>query len=310
MLLCPLMWYGNAREEDMDFGQFCILFRSVFLEGLGRPFAGIRVILRNLVKRFRALGGELRLRSGVQRLLVENGQVTGVELDNGEKLLARRVLSSAGWRETMRMCQDVSQEQSPHAAGQLSFVETVAILDTPPQRVGYDRTVVFYNDSDRFHWRKPQESLCDVRTGVICSPNNFLYEEHLGELPDNLVRITTLANYDRWSQLSDAAYPLEKMRWFDRITESAVRFVPDFRRHIIDTDTFTPKTIRRFTWHENGAVYGAPDKHLDGRTHLPNLFVCGSDQGLVGIVGAIISGIMIANRHLLGPSPAEAPCDA
>jgi hypothetical protein len=30
----------------------------------------------------------------------------------------------------------------------------------------------------------------------------------------------------------------------------------------------------------------------------------------VGIVGAIISGIMIANRHLLGPSPAEAPCDA
>ncbi len=32
MLLCPLMWYGNAREQDMDFGQFSIMFRSIFLE--------------------------------------------------------------------------------------------------------------------------------------------------------------------------------------------------------------------------------------------------------------------------------------
>ncbi|MCP3694099.1 MAG: NAD(P)-binding protein, partial [Planctomycetaceae bacterium] len=33
MLLCPVMWYGNSRENDMDFAQFCIMFRSIFLEG-------------------------------------------------------------------------------------------------------------------------------------------------------------------------------------------------------------------------------------------------------------------------------------
>ena len=27
MLFCPLMFYGSAREHDMDFGQFCIMFR-------------------------------------------------------------------------------------------------------------------------------------------------------------------------------------------------------------------------------------------------------------------------------------------
>jgi hypothetical protein len=37
----------------------------------------------------------------------------------------------------------------------------------------------------------------------------------------------------------------------------------------------------------------------DGRTHLANLFVRGTDQGLVGIIGAMTSGIAIANRHLL-----------
>ncbi len=30
--------------------------------------------------------------------------------------------------------------------------------------------------------------------------------------------------------------------------------MPDFRRYVIDTVIFTPKTIRRFTSHDNGAV--------------------------------------------------------
>ena len=68
---------------------------------------------------------------------------------------------------------------------------------------------------------------------------------------------------------------------------------------VIATDMFTPKTIRRFTWHDNGAVYGAPDKKLDGTTHLDNVFLCGTDQGFVGIIGSIMSGISIANQHCL-----------
>ena len=42
MLFCPLMFYGSAREHDMDWGQFSIMFRSIFMEGLGRPHAGVR----------------------------------------------------------------------------------------------------------------------------------------------------------------------------------------------------------------------------------------------------------------------------
>ena len=74
---------------------------------------------------------------------------------------------------------------------------------------------------------------------------------------------------------------------------------PTSARAIVATDMFTPTTIRRFTGHDNGAVYGAPEKHWDGTTHLKNLFICGTDQGFVGIIGAIISGISMANRHLL-----------
>ena len=302
MIFCPLMWYGNAREHDMDFGQFCIMFRSIFMEGLARPFAGVRLILKNLVRRFRELGGELKLKSGVKQLRIEDGRVHGVELDDGQQLDGKRVLSSAGWVETMRLCSG-SPGASGRLPGKMTFTEAISILDRKPQQLGHDRTIVFYNDSDRFHWQQCDE-LCDVRTGVICSPNNFLYgdfddQQGRDHLPDGVIRITTIANFERWQELSEEQYQVQKLRWYDRAVESAVRFMPDFRSHVVDTDMFTPTTIRRFTWHDNGAVYGAPKKQFDGTTHIPNLFVCGTDQGFVGIIGTIISGISMANQHCL-----------
>ncbi len=138
-----------------------------------------------------------------------------------------------------------------------------------------------------------------MRTGVICSPNNYAYSPEDGQLEEGYIRLTTLADHKRWTQLSDDQYAREKLRWYDASVASAVRFVPDFRRHVVDTDVFTPKTIRRFTFHDHGAVYGSPKKQLDGTTHLKNLFLCGTDQGFVGIVGAIVSGISMANQHCL-----------
>ena len=113
------------------------------------------------------------------------------------------------------------------------------------------------------------------------------------------MRISALANYDRWAALDAEAYRAAKLDWYDRMAASAVRFVPDFRPAVVETDMFTPLTIHRFTGHADGAIYGSARKSRDGTTHLKNLFICGNDQGLVGIVGTIISGISIANRHLL-----------
>ena len=299
MLFCPLMFYGSAREHDMDWGQFSIMFRSIFLEGLGRPAAGVRLILKHLVRKFRALGGELKLRSSVKRLAIEDGRITKIVLENDEEIEARYVLSSAGWCETMRLCDDGQPVVSSRAPGQLTFCETIATLDTQPQDLGHDHTITFFNDHEKFVWERPEE-LCDVRSGVICTPNNFAYNE---PLDDGTMRITALANFDRWRALDEDAYRLEKLRWYDRITASAVRFVPDYRGHVVDTDMFTPTTIVRFTGHDNGAVYGAPDKQIDGMTHLKNLFICGTDQGFVGIIGAITSGIGMANRHCLREVP-------
>jgi len=296
MIFCPLLYYGGAKERDMEFGQFSIMFRSIFLEGFARPFDGVRLILKKLLNKFKALGGELRLRTGVQKIFSKNQRVDRIELCDGSEIEAKNVLSSAGWQETMQLC-DMHEMNDPHllGTGQLGFIETISVLNKEPKRFGHDRTIVFYNDSDRFCYEKPTDAV-DLRSGVICSPNNFDYAEPMSE---GMIRITALANFDQWKNLLPAEYQESKRLWYERILASAVRFMPDFRKHVIDTDMFTPTTVRRFTGKENGAIYGAPDKKYDGRTHLDNLYVCGTDQGMVGVIGAIVSGITIANRYLL-----------
>ena len=299
MIFCPLMYYGSARQGDMDFNQFSIMFRSIFLEGFARPWAGVRPLLQMLLNRFRKAGGELRLRCGVRRLLTDGkDRVRGVELDDGTEVEAKNVLSSAGQRETLSLCDHLPNdaELQKSEPGQLGFVETISVLDKQPKQLGHEATIVFFNDSPNFDYSKPVEP-CDMRSGVICSPNNFDYKV---PLQDGMIRITTLANHDYWSSLPGPEYQAAKKHWYERITETAAKYIPDFRGSVIDADMFTPKTVCRYTGHENGAIYGAPTKNYAGTTPFRNLFVCGTDQGMVGIIGAIISGITIANRYLLG----------
>ncbi len=295
MVLCPLMYYGNAQEHDMDFAQFAIMFKSIFCEGFARPRNGVRHILDLLVRKYRDCGGHLRTRSGVQSVRVSGNRVQSLVLEDGDILTARNVLSSIGYVETVSLLSEHDATAFADRVGQLSFVEAIMVLDRQPAELGLDTTIIFFNDSDRFSYRKP-DSLIDTSSGVICCPNNFQYGN---PLPEGMVRITNMANFDRWNNLSQEEYREQKKTCLKAALEAAVKTVPDFRENIMSTDMFTPKTIYKYTGHLNGAVYGSPHKVRDGRTHLENLFICGTDQGFLGIVGALLSGISMANLHLL-----------
>jgi phytoene dehydrogenase-like protein len=295
MLMCPLLFYGSASPNDMDFSQFAIMFRSIFLEGFARPFEGVRRILKVLVRRFRELGGELRLRSGVRAIHTGRGRVTSLVLESGESIEAANIISSAGTLETLRLVEGGDDRIPPVEPGNITYTESIYSLDRQPSELGHDATIVFFNDSPNFRYEMPQEPV-DLHSGIICSPNNFEYERPPEE---GRIRITALANPSHWLNLPPEAYDREKALWSRRLLESALRVMPDFRSAIIDTDFFTPRTIRKFTGHLNGCVYGAADKMSNGRTHLENLYLCGNDQGLLGIVGTLMSGISVVNAYLL-----------
>src|SRR5207245_11562197 len=137
------------------------------------------------------------------------GRGRSVELHNGETATADTILSSAGYVETLRLCDDGDAKQLAPLAGRLSFVEIISILEAPMRTLGHNTTIVFYNTEKDFHYEVPKD-LVDPRSGVICCPDNFLYDK---PLPKSVIRLTCLANFDGWSTLPEADYMAAKAEW-------------------------------------------------------------------------------------------------
>jgi phytoene dehydrogenase-like protein len=305
MIFCPVMYYGSAQERDMEFGQFVIMFKALYLEGFARPRDGVRVIIRVLLEKYREAGGERRMKCGVAKIIEREGRAAVLQLDDVTEVTADHVISSAGYPETLRMCEPSHTAEADANTGALSFCETISVFKQAPAAWGWgDDTIIFFNDSARFDYAAAREAV-DPRSGVICIPNNFDYAG--GELPEGLFRVTCLANYAQWSALAEPEYQAAKKLSLETMQRSARRFLPPIddatlAANLVTTDMFTPRTVRKFTGHLNGAIYGAPHKIRDGRTHLRNLYLCGTDQGFLGIIGAMLSGISMANYHILQKS--------
>ena len=295
MLNCPLMYYGNAREGDMDFYQFVIMFKSIFMEGFAKPVGGMQYILGLMEKKFKQLGGELRMGSGVTSINAKNGTVESVSLENGGQLVTESVISSMGYIETLNHCSPILEKTESYETGQVSFMESLCVVDCEPRDLGYDKSIVFFSTQPQFDYKVPNDMI-NPTTGVLCCSNNFNYPEPMKE---GLIRLTNLANFSQWDTLSRKDYIAAKKYCRTEALEAVFTFFPDFRNNMVFLDSFTPKTIKKYTGHLNGAVYGSPHKIKDGKTPVNNLFICGTDQGFLGIIGATLSGISMANLHVL-----------
>lgn len=310
MLLCPLMIYGNSQEDDMDLAQFVIMFQAVFLEGFFRPQGTIRDFLDLLQSHYQLLGGEVRCKAQVESLLVRDDEVLGVRLADGEEIRAQAVISTIGAVGTMALLPGSLSGNEDDYVGRLSFVESIYVL---PQaaltEIHHDATCIFFSDRDQFVYRRPLQPI-DLEVGVINFPANFQ------GLPANdltQVRVTHPANYEIFRQANLGAandrsslYLEMKKSWQERSLAKIGKMIGNFSQNIVYQDTFTPLTIERYSGKAAGAVYGSPQKIKDGLTRYQNLLLAGTDQGFLGIVGAMLSGVTIVNQHLLTTSGRDA----
>lgn len=299
MILCPLMYYGSSHEDDMDLAQFAIMFRAIYQEGMFRPQGTIKDFLDLLVAHFQKLGGALRTSCGVEKIIHHQGTAIGVQLSSGEEIECDYLLSTIGRDETMQLLGKTPTPCTPMTGGgRLGFVET--IYQVPEKKASHltcDKTIIFYNDGEQFSYKNP-EGLVDFASGVICFPGNFqgLERKTLRE-----IRSTHLANYALWKGLSadTQQYTTAKELASRRSGQCLENIIGDFMTNIVYKSSFTPLTIERYTSKIGGAIYGNPTKTKDGKIGFNNLFLAGTDQGFLGIIGSMLSGVSIVNQHIL-----------
>ena len=297
MILCPLMFYGSSYENDMDLSQFAIMFRAIYLEGMFRPNGTIKDFLDMLTSHYSDLGGTIRTKCKVKRIVHSQGRVDGVELVSGEYIECDHLLSTIGSDETLALL-DEHKSNTPSPSKRLGFIETIHEVKTDDMCIlPEDTTIIFYNTKKDFNYSNP-EDLVDNSSGVICFPGNF---SGLPTKDKKEVRFTHLANYSKWKLLSEKpdTYLAQKRLSAEKSRKVLEPIIGDFEQKIVFEDTFTPVTIERYTSKLHGAIYGNPIKYKDGDIGYKNLFIAGTDQGFLGIVGSMLSGVSIVNQHIL-----------
>ena len=306
MLFCPLMFYGASQEDDMDLSQFVILFRAILQEGFFRPEGTIKEFLDLLLTHYKSFGGEIELTGGVKEILAENNKVSGVRTASGEIILCESLISTAGLPETKKLfptsdtAATFSTSDVDQLSGRLSFIESIYLLDKSAcENLPKDRTIIFFNLSEKFSYHRPDDAV-DLNSGVICFPGNFQgnKEEDTVQL-----RVTHIANYDKWRHAYNnddkTLYPAMKTQWVEKSKKVIGKIIGNYSENIVYEDSFTPVTIERYTSRSQGAVYGSPEKIKDGKTNFENLYIAGTDQGYLGIVGSMLSGVTMVNQHIL-----------
>lgn len=306
MLLCPTCYYGSAQENDIDFATFVMLFDAIFKQGLARPSLGIRAILNPLVEKISQLGVKRLMNSGVKKINSNHDQVTEIVMENGDIFTADRIISTCGAVETEELLYPTKKNLRKIEHGKFSVIETISVFNGKPNDFGWDETIVFYNDSERFCYEQPEGTI-DLSSGVICLPEN--YQDPVNkEKTESRLRITNPANFSKWASFDEPQYLKEKQNCESQMLDKALSYLPDgmpkkdvFVEATVLNDTFTPRTIKKYTNHTNGALYGSPQKSRTGSTPFKNLYLAGTDQGYIGIVGAMLGGIAVANNRILRP---------
>ncbi|HRR06301.1 MAG TPA: hypothetical protein P5105_03375, partial [Victivallales bacterium] len=299
IILLPLMYYGNACEEDMDLSQFVIMFRSIFMEGLCRPEGGIKTIIRILEKKLKENNCSIINRNPVEKISPLSSGIFEILLSDGSILTAEKIISCIGYNETLDLVDKISQTRRK-SYGQIAFCEAIFCLKESivKEFADFRNACTFFCETDKFDFKKPSKAY-STESGVFCVPTNFKY---LSSRPEVFfLRLTTLANFEYWIDESPERYKKLKLEFEEEALAKIAKLLNTkiSREDISFSDTFTPRTILRWTGHKNGAIYGSPVKAKDGKTEVPNLYVCGTDQGFLGITGSILSGISIANKYAL-----------
>ena len=255
------------------------------LDGAFRPKGGFIEFPKKFEEKYLSLGGELMHNTKVSKILVEDGEVKGVKLDNGREIFSHHVITTIDPLVAMKemIGLDLIRNLDKKYADKVESVR----MSTSSMNVsiGLDDEIdleglgldcgysVISSGGDIFDrlfddMEKGKIGFTDeeFRLGVICPSLTT------GGKPNIILRIVPMGIAD-WVELREKdpqRYKEKKQKWADFFIDLTEKYlIPDLREHIKVVDISTPATYARYSGSPSGAIYDmAPYPDNFGRTRL------------------------------------------
>lgn len=236
----------------------------------GYCIGGAQAIIRAIEARIGALGGMVRCRTKVKRILVEDDRAVGVELAGGERVMGDWVISAADGYATIfdlldgRYVDTVTRRRFDERETFSSYVQVslgvaMDLKDQPPMLTRVldapfilDSATDLHSVGFRFFHYDPtfaSKGKCTV-TSVLPTRNHGYWIELRASDP--------------------RAYYAEKDRVAEAVIDVLERRVPGARAAIETVDVSTPATVVRYTGNWKGSMEGWLMEPGQGFRPLPN----------------------------------------
>ena len=277
-----------------------MVFSDRHYGGINYPKGGVGQIAEKLVEGLVQAGSEIRYQARVTQILTEKGRAIGVKLANGEKLLAKRIVSNATRWDTFEKLLDADRlpktektwgdryQQSPSF---LSLHLGVKADLLPP---GTECHHILLED-----WQQMESE-----QGTIFVSIPTLLDPSLAPPGHHIIHTFTPSWMAAWQGLSPQNYQAKKEADAHRLIERLESIFPGLNAALDYQEVGTPRTHRRFLGRQNGTYGPIPQRKLLGllgmpfnRTAIPHLYCVGDStfpgQGLNAVA---FSGFACGHR--------------
>lgn len=299
LLMEPITYANGSTLEDPAI-TYGIVFSNFMSKGVYIYEGGTDDLVGKMQAEMEKNGVDVRIRCDVERVIVENGAVQGIEV-SGRRIGCKAVVSNANLRSTIfqfvgedkfdkdfidqaravRLNNSSTQvymafkpdEHIPEETGDLLFCSTANAFKTELllSRDITSRTFSFYYPRTRPHGK--------TRHAIVSSTN---------------------ARWEDWANLSEEEYNASKQDLIETTLDALEKYVPNCRERIELIDAATPITFHHYTKHVTGASFGTKFEGLAVSRSLPEKVRGLYHAGSVGIImsgwlGAINYGVIVAN---------------
>lgn len=229
-------------------------------KGAAYPIGGSLPMSEAVEKRYLSLGGEIHYNSRVKKILVENGQATGIELENGEAVKAEYVISAAdGYSTIFKMLEGkfVNEEIKKRYSGQQSIFEPLVLVGLGVNKEFSDLPAC--TGGLGYFLEKPIQVGDEKITHLDAMIYNF--DPSLAPEGKTVMTVMLPTHYDYWKQLyadgaNEEQYKAEKERIALEVMDRLEEFLPGLKEKVERADVATPLTFERYTGNWQGSFEG------------------------------------------------------
>ncbi|PSB11437.1 carotene isomerase [filamentous cyanobacterium CCP2] len=277
-----------------------MVFSDRHYGGINYPKGGVGQIAQKLVEGLEKAGGQIRYRSRVTEILMEQDQAVGVKLATGEVIRAKRVVSNATRWDTFKKL--IPKDKMPRSEQKWqqryhkspSFFSLHLGVKAEVLPLGTECHHIVLED-----WTQMESSF-----GTIFVSIPTLLDPDLAPEGHHIIHTFTPSWMEEWQGLSPKDYEEKKESMAAQLVDRLEAIFPGLAAGLDYQEAGTPRTHRRFLGRDDGTYGPIPSRKLMGllgmpfnRTTIPGLYCVGDStfpgQGLNAVA---FSGFACAHR--------------